>query len=357
VATAPGALALKLAPVPRILPDEVLIRVAAVALNPSDHKLLDQSTTVGAISGADFAGTVVRVGSDAQSLWKVGDRVMSITFGANPGNPGNGAFSEYVAALAVLCVRLPDDYDFAAAASLPMGVYTTGLVFRALGLSLDEHSSLSRSSATEGSSDADDKPPLPPFVLVHGGGTATGTIALQMLRIAGYRPIATCSPSSFKLAMSRGAIVCFDYNSPTVRDEIRSYTHDSLCYAIDCIGSTETMTQCYGVIGEQGGKYASLEQYPRRLTIRRRDVAHSWILGWTILGREVKLGGAYYRPETPEDRDFGEAWAKKIELFLKDGQLQTHPLEISKGGLPAVVPQLNYMRKFQAKGRKYVFLV
>jgi hypothetical protein len=117
------------------------------------------------------------------------------------------------------------------------------------------------------------------------------------------------------------------------------------------------MTLCYGVIGEKGGKYASLEQYPRRLTIRRRDIAHFWILGWTIFGREVKLGGAYYRPEAPEDREFGEMWAKKVEALLKDGKLQTHPLDISKDGLPAVVPRLNDLRKGQVKGTKLVFLV
>lgn len=62
VAVGPGTLALKPVAVPRLAPDEVLVRTAAVALNPSDHKLVDQSTTVGAVSGADLAGTVVRVG-------------------------------------------------------------------------------------------------------------------------------------------------------------------------------------------------------------------------------------------------------------------------------------------------------
>lgn len=114
VCSGPGTLALKAVPVPRLGVEEVLVRTVAVALNPSDHKLLDQSTTAGAISGADLAGIVVRVGSgtETQAHLQVGDRVCGFAFGANPGNPQHGAFAQYVAAPARLCVRLPDGVDF-----------------------------------------------------------------------------------------------------------------------------------------------------------------------------------------------------------------------------------------------------
>jgi NADPH-dependent curcumin reductase CurA len=77
VSTGPGTLALEQVPVPRIAPDEVLVRTVAVALNPPDHKLQDQYTAAGAISGADMAGVVIRVRSsdEAQPHLKVGDRV------------------------------------------------------------------------------------------------------------------------------------------------------------------------------------------------------------------------------------------------------------------------------------------
>jgi aspyridone synthetase trans-acting enoyl reductase len=159
------------------------------------------------------------------------------------------------------------------------------------------------------------------------------------------------------LARSRGAVATFDYTSPTVRDDIRDYTGDGLRYAVDCISTAETMALCYGVIGEDGGKYVALEQYPRRLTIRRRDVAHDWILGWTILGKEVQLAGAYYRPETPEDRLFGEEWAEKMEQLLRGKRLQPHPLEVRKGGLPAVLPSLDQLRGGKVRGKKVVIMM
>lgn len=343
VAAGPSSLALRPMPVPLIAPDEVLVRVSAVALNPSDHKLLDQSTTVGAVSGADLAGTVVRLGKSVTKL-KIGDRVIGFTFGANPGNPGNGAFSQYVATPAGLCVPIPDDMDFATAASMPMGIFTVGFVFRSLGLEFD----LSGQNQTRGRGE---------YVLVHGGATATGTVALQMLKIAGYTPIATCSPASFDLARSRGAAAVFDYNSPTVRDDIREYTRGTLGLALDCITTPETMALCYGAIGDGGGRYAALEQYPKGLTIRRRDVYHDWILGWTILGKEVMLAGAYHRDPTPEDRTYGELWADKMEGLLASGKLEPHPMEVHKGGLAAIPSSLDSMRKGQVRGKKLVFWI
>lgn len=340
VATGPGSLALKATPVPPIASDEVLVRVGAVALNPSDHKLLDQSTTVGAVSGADLAGTVVRLGERVTKL-KIGDRVIGFTFGANPDNPGNGAFSQYVASPAGLCVPIPDDMDFATAAALPMGIFTVGFAFRSLGLEFNLSSPQGRGQ----------------YILVHGGATATGTVAIQMLKMAGYAPIATCSSASFDLARSRGATAVFDYNSSTVRDDIRDFTRGTLALALDCTSTPATMALCYGAIGDAGGRYAALEQYPRRLTIRRRDVAHDWILGWTILGKEVKLAGAYHRDATPADRVYGEAWADKMEELLATGKLMTHPLQVSKGGLAGVSEGLESMRKGMVKGKKLVYRI
>ncbi|PWY71020.1 GroES-like protein [Aspergillus heteromorphus CBS 117.55] len=354
VATGPGNLALKPVPVSKLEADEVLVRTAAVALNPSDHKLLDQSTTPGAIAGADFAGTVVRLGSPDSHL-HIGDRVLGCAFGSNPGNPGNGAFSQYVVAAARLCVRLPREMDFPTAASLPMALFTSAFIFRSLGLDFDspvgnEPGRKSRSAVTDAGEE--------PFVLVHGGATSTGTIVIQLLSLAGYTPIATCSPASAELVRSRGAVATFDYNDPTVRDQIRQYTRDGLRLAVDCIGSPETMALCYGAIGDYGGRYAALEQYPRRLTIRRRDVQHDWILGWTLQGKEVLLGGAYYRPARPDDRLMGEAWAEKMEGLLATGRLVPHPLDVQRtGGLSAVIPKVDVLRKGKVKGSKLVFVV
>lgn len=347
VATEPGVLALKRVPVPTIQPDEVLVKTAAVALNPSDHKLLDQSTTIGAISGSDFAGTVVQVGDDVHNL-KEGDRIFGAVFGANPGYPSNGAFGSYTAATADLCLRMPTGMSFATASSLGMGIMTCGLIFRALGLEC---------STGEQATSLNDKP----YILVHGGATATGTVLTQLLAYAGYQPLITCSPSNFALTKSRGAVATFDYNNPECKDQIRAYTQDRLTYAVDCIGNAATMTLCYSALGSSGGQYVTVEHFPRRLTIRRRDVTAQWVLGWTLFGKEVKLAGAYAREACPADVRYGKEWMDKVQPVLhaeKGKGLESHPLDVvGRRGLVGVLPKLEALRRGEIKGKKVIVLL
>lgn len=359
VANGPGSLGLKPVPVPRLAPGEVLVRTAAVALNPSDHKFLDKMPTIGAISGVDFAGTVVRVGSDVREDIQLGHRVLGPAFGANPSNPGNGAFAHYVAMPGCLCVRLPDDLDFPAGASLPTAVFTVGFAFRSLGIELDVEGVMScraepkrmEEQLIEGSQGCSR------FVLVHGGATATGTVAIQLLRVAGYIPLATCSPANSALVRDRGAAAVFDYSSTTVRDEIRELTRGQLSLALDCIGTPASTVLCYGAIGDGGGRYTTLEPYSARLVARRRDIVPDWVLAWTLFGQELKLPDAYYRPALPEDLVFGGAWAAKMQRLLEAGLLLPHPLDVDKGGLPVVTRGLDLLRKHQIRGKKLVVVI
>ena len=345
VASAPGELSFKRVPVPKIEPNQVLVKTAAVALNPSDHKLLDQSTTIGAISGSDISGTVIQVGEAVDHL-KVGDRIFGAVFGANPGNPANGAFASYLAATADICLRVPPGMSFTTASSLGMGMMTAGLIFRALDLSFPSPSQTSNDSNTGSVSGK-------PYVLIHGGATATGTLLTQLLHRAGYKPLVTCSPTNFALTKSRGAVASFDYTDPDCKDQIRRWTSDTLAHAVDCFGNASTMTLCYSAIGDRGGKYVALEQYPRRLTIRRRDVKADWVLGWTLFGKEVKLGGTYRRDAMPEDLVFGKEWMSLIQPIV--GEVQPHPLEVvERKGIVGVLPRLAALRRGEVRGKKVV---
>jgi len=50
--------------------------------------------------------------------------------------------------------------------------------------------------------------------LVYGGSTAVGLYSLQFAKLAGFRPIAICSPHNFELVKSYGAEAVFDYKTP-----------------------------------------------------------------------------------------------------------------------------------------------
>lgn len=158
------------APVPALAPDQVMVRVEAVGLNPSDTKMRGAFATPFGILGADLAGTVVAVGRDlvgARDI-AVGDRVFGAQNEMFGTTPERGAFCEYAVTRGRMWRRVPDGWSTEAAASLPVGVSTAGIALRLLGLPLPGQ-----------------EPPVarPAHVLVYGASTATATIAMQMLKL------------------------------------------------------------------------------------------------------------------------------------------------------------------------------
>lgn len=174
VVQGPGKIAVKHdVPVPGLSEAGALIKTRAVAINPVDAKMLDYSAAVSAILGYDFAGTIVALGSRAPSHLAIGDRVAGLVHGNNSLKPGVGAFSEYVETDGDLLLKMPDSMSFEEGATIGTGLGTALLcLFRELHV---PGSLRSIKPSTEA--------PAGDFVLVAGGATASGTRALQLLRL------------------------------------------------------------------------------------------------------------------------------------------------------------------------------
>lgn len=156
--------------VPALEDDMILVRNAAVALNPIDTKMVGKLATHGAVAGMDFAGEVIAIGPKVQTAVpiKVGDRVCGAVPGMHSLTPNVGAFAEFVGATDLVTMKIPDYMSFEQGASLGSGIGTIGL---ALFKSLDVPGS-PKSPATR-----------PVDVFVYGGSTATGTLAIQLLKL------------------------------------------------------------------------------------------------------------------------------------------------------------------------------
>ena len=153
--------------IPQQRDDEVLVRVICVAVNPVDGKSADLSPNNGATIGCDFSGQLVAIGSSVKQSLSIGDPVCGCVFGNNPDELDNGAFAEHVAVPGDLVFKVPQGMSLHTAATLGVGMATVGMaLYRSLKLPLPG----STSEKTD-------------FVLVYGGGTATGTLAIQMLRM------------------------------------------------------------------------------------------------------------------------------------------------------------------------------
>ncbi len=151
-------------------PYHVLVRVLAVGLNPTDHKMVTHFYIEGNTVGCDFCGIIESVGSSA--LFTPGARVCGADFPYRPDNPHNGAFSQWVVADSRQMLKIPDEWSDTQAAAL--GAIGWGTV--CMGVSDPEALNLA------GLPSKPVEKPLP--VLVYGGATATGIMAIQMLKLS-----------------------------------------------------------------------------------------------------------------------------------------------------------------------------
>ena len=200
VTTGRGAVSVQAVEIPRPRSDELIVRTVAVGLNPTDWKSLELAPAVGAIIGVDFSGVVAEVGRDV-TKFNVGDRVAGFVHGSVASNHEYGAFSEYVLAFEHLTTALPQRMSFDEGATIGVGITTVG---QALGgclrLPLPVPSPFLAREGVPGQ-----------FILIYGGQTSTGILAIQLAKLSGLRVIATCSSNGFDRVKSLGAEQAFDY--------------------------------------------------------------------------------------------------------------------------------------------------
>lgn len=328
------------AAIPPLLPGYVLVKTYAVALNPSDYKIQKNFPIPGAYVGIDFSGTVVQVADDVDSI-KPGTEVFGAAFTFSSAHRlANGAFAEYVRVRADLLLRIPNPSAQQGQNDGSLTLFkaaTLGTAISTCMLSLWSPDALALVGKPE--EPLPSAKPIP--VLVYGGSTSVGTIAIQLLKLSGYDPIATCSPRSFDLVRSRGASAVFDYSSPDVALKIKAYTGERLKYALDCISDVASVTNCYAAIQRPGGRYVSLEYIPDELLAQRRAVRPNFVLSAEVYEEEVMLGEEKYdRPANREKHQLAAQYIGMFQRLVDSGSLKTHPTEELEGGLEGVVKGL-----------------
>ena len=191
---------------PLLKPNQILIRVAAVAVNPVDWKLCSGAfherfpQEMPCQLGADVAGTVCEIGAD-QTVFQTGDRVFAMV-------GLTGAYAELVAVDASFVARSPDSLDDVRAASVPLVALTAWQ-------GLFQHGDL-RSGQS---------------VLVNGAAGGVGMFAVQFAKPVGARVCATASDKNSSFVRDLGADEVFDYRAAETRQHPRD-----LDLVIDAVG-------------------------------------------------------------------------------------------------------------------------
>ncbi|PCH01844.1 Polyketide synthase, enoylreductase [Penicillium occitanis (nom. inval.)] len=327
-------------PVPKLRDDYILVKPVAVALNPTDWKHAAFGLSAeGGLLGCDFAGIIEEVGSKVAKKWKKGERIAGVAHGGNLVQPEDGAFAEHILAKGDIQVRIPDSLSFEDASTLTLGVTTVmqGLYQKALKLNLPDNPV---------------KGDVP--VLIYGGSTATGALAIQYAKLSGYTVITTCSPRNFDYVKSLGADKWFDYNEPNVGAQIREYTQNKLKYAWDTVSEEGSAKICAEALSsEAGAKYGSI------LSVKspREDVESVNTLMYTVFGEEFKFGKGSEFPAIPEDFEYTKKFIELTEKLLAEGKLKAHRAKVGADGLKGVLKGLEDMKAGKVSGEKLVYRV
>lgn len=191
----PEVLQINRAPIPACGPGEVLIRVVAIGVNRHDvnQRRRGPDSTHGSVPGLEVSGTIVRSDS-RETRWRAGDSVCALLDG--------GGYAEYAIARSDHILPVPPNLSLTEAAALPEALFTCWYNLFEIGqLKAGEQ------------------------VLIHGGTSGVGSIAIQLLSAFGHRVFATCSSvDKRRIASSLGAADAFDYTDGAFADKVLNAT-------------------------------------------------------------------------------------------------------------------------------------
>jgi NADPH:quinone reductase-like Zn-dependent oxidoreductase len=308
-------------PVPK--PDEIIVQVHAVGLNPIDT-LVPKGTfkpmlkfQLPATLGSDLAGVVVETGSHV-TCFKPGDAVFASIF-----DLGSGSLAEFAVVPEQAAALKPANLDFVQAASIPMVGLTSWQA-------LKERANL--------------KPGQKVFIPAGSGGI--GTFAIQLAKYLGATVGTTTSTANVDLVRGLGADEVIDYKKQEFENVLRDY--DAVLGAVrgDALEKSLWILKLKGTV-------VSLVGPPDATFARARGMNQVMVFVFGLLSRKIirrarKRGVAYsflfVHPDGSQLAEIGE--------LLEAGRIRPvidriFPFDQAKEAL-------SYLEQGRAKGKVVV---
>ncbi|MBA16695.1 MAG: NAD(P)H-quinone oxidoreductase [Sphingomonas sp.] len=283
-------------PVPVPGPDEVLIQVAAAGVNRPDvlQRKGSYPPPPGAPStlGLEVAGTVVAAGQDVAGEM-IGQRVCALL--------GGGGYAEYAVAPAGQCLSVPPALPMVEAAAMPETLFT---VWSNL---------FERAYAQEGDT-----------VLVHGGTSGIGTMAISLCNLFGVTIIVTAgSDDKCAAAKAHGADHAINYKTEDFVARVKEITGGAGVNA---------------VLDMVGGEYVArnmqcMADDARHVSIAVQGGARAEVPIFEIMRRRLTLTGSTLRPRDSAFKALvADELSRNVWPFVEQGRLKpiidaTFPLD------------------------------
>ena len=237
--------------IPEIKPDEVLVRVKSVGINPVDNMItrgevkLITPYSFPLTIGNELAGVIEKTGEKVTEF-KEGDRVFSRL-------PTNkiGAFAEYVAINKKDLAKIPEYLSFNEAAAIPLTALTAYQALDILQLKSGE------------------------TLFISGGSGGFGAMAVPLAKARGIKVITNGSLENKERVLALGAEQFLDYKT----EDYAQLLHD-VDGVIDTIGGKDTEKQ-FSIL-KQGGKLVSLKGMPNGRFAKKMGLPlwKQWVFGF-----------------------------------------------------------------------------
>jgi putative PIG3 family NAD(P)H quinone oxidoreductase len=282
-------------PVPQPGPEEILVKVAAAGVNRPDvmQRMGQYPPPKGVtdIPGLELAGEVVALGPNVRR-WKVGDKVTALVAG--------GGYAEYCVVPEPQALPIPAGLTLTEAAAMPETFFTVyPNVFE-------------RGALKAGES-----------LLVHGGTSGIGTVAIMLGKAFGARVFATAgSPEKCDACRRLGAELAINYKSEDFVAAVKKATGDKgVDVIVDIVGG-DYIDRNYDAAAVEG----------RILQIAFQTSAKATVDFRRMLGKRLWHTGSGLRPRSVADKSkFAHALEEKVWPLVAAGQVKpvidsTYPL-------------------------------
>ncbi len=272
-------------PVPRPGPGSVLIKVAAAGVNRPDilqrRGLYPPPPGAPDILGLEIAGEVVEAGQGAEQL--VGQKVCALVAG--------GGYAEYCAAPAGTCLRIPETLSAVEAAAIPETLFTVWVNL------------FERGFAADGD-----------WVLVHGGTSGIGTMAIALGKLFNLKLIVTCgTDEKCARALELGADLAVNYRTQDFVEVARERTAGrGVNVVLDMVGG-DYLPRNLAALADDG----------RHVSIAFQRGAKAEITIPDVMRRRLTLTGSTLRPRSVEFKTMvADEIAKTVWPYVEGGRLR-----------------------------------
>ncbi len=257
----PDVLRLQTLPVPQPGPGEVLVKVAFAGVNRPDviqrQGFYPPPPGASPLLGLEVSGTIAKLGEGVTS-WLPGQRVCALT-------PGGG-YAEYCLVPADHCLPVPEGLPLDSAAALPETLFTVW------------HNVFERGWARDGET-----------LLVHGGTSGIGTMAVMLGKLFGLTVIVTCGGADkCAQALEIGADHAIDYKAQDFVEEVARITHGKGVELVLDMVAGDYVARNLKCLGEDG----------RHVTIAVQGGLQATINMAEVMRRRLTLTGSTLRPRS-----------------------------------------------------------